>query len=590
MSSPGDATFAGPSRSDTSVTISPGRTVTDVLTNLEANFAPFVDGFCSARYVLWIGSGVSRDVVPGVPVLIERVLEFVRSKIDSTDPNCPYRKAFDDILDIGSVPDGIRQTLDRTKSIDMWSDLADVLGRLDGHYADVLNVQVGTHEADYLIWEAVNAAETYGNPDLVPDAEHLCIAILMMEGVIRSAPTTNWDGLVEAAMSRLTGNATNHLRVVVLPNDLRDPDARPELVKFHGCAVLATRNESTYRPRLVARSYQIASWNSRTDNQLMKNRLSELFTTCSALFVGLSAQDANIQSFFSQGIEDLSRSWPHTPPAVVFAEETLRHNHELVLQVAYGDGFSANKADIEASALLGAYAKPVLIALVLVVLSEKLCVWIEVALDGLLPPDQVERIRADLRSLCHRVGALADADPRAFVESFAALVSFVLTVFRTGGTPDPDKVDYRPLSSFPATETNLHPDFPALAFGRLGVALSLLGRGSAEGRWGLFPGSPASPSDGVFRVARGRDVSRVFIVSDSRALSQLQASAVIDPRDSDVVVMLAEAPEAPAIRSPRSVFGRIGVLTARQVDLENMCSMVGTADELLDTFSLAAAF
>ena len=79
------------------------------------------------------------------------------------------------------------------------------------------------------MWEAVDAAETYGNPDLVPDAEHLCIAILMMEGVIRSAPTTNWDGLVEAAMSRLTGNATNHLRVVVLPNDLRDPDARPEL-------------------------------------------------------------------------------------------------------------------------------------------------------------------------------------------------------------------------------------------------------------------------------------------------------------------------------------------------------------------------
>ena len=566
------------------------RTVTDVLTILEANFAPFVDGFCGAKYVLWIGSGVSRDVVPGVSDLLKRVLEFVRSRIDSTDPNCPYRKALDEILDIGSVPATIQRTLDRTASVDTWPDLTDILGRLENLYAEVLNVQIGTHDPDYLVWEAVDAAETYGNPALAPDAEHFCIAILMMEGIVRTAPTTNWDGLVEAAMSRLNGNAIDRLRVVVLPEDLRDPDARPELVKFHGCAVLAARNELTYRRRLVARSSQIATWTSRGENQLMMNRLSELFTTRSALFVGLSVQDANIQSFFSQGIESLSRPWPHTPPAVVFAEETLRYNHQLVLQVAYGAGFSINKADIESSALLGAYARPVLMALVLVVLAEKLGVWIGVALGGRLPPDQVGRIRADLRLLRDRVGTVADTDPRTFVESFATLVSFALTVFRTGGEPDPGKVDYQPLSPFPANETYLHSDFPASAFGRLGVALSLLGRGSAEGRWGLLPGSPASPSDGVIRVARGRDVSRVFIVSDLRALSQLEVSAVVDPRDSDLVVILAEAPEAPATRSPRSVFGRTGVATARQVDLENICSMVDTADELLEALSLAAAF
>ena len=572
------------------MTVIPRRTVPDVLAALEAEFAPFVVGFCGAKYILWIGSGVSRGVVPGVSDLLKRVLEFVRSRIASTDPNCPYGKSLDEILDIGSVPARIRGTIDRTAPVDTWPDLTDILGRLEKHYADVLNVQVGAHDPDYLVWEAVDAAGTYGDPDLAPDAEHLCIALLMMEGVVRSAPTTNWDGLVEAAMSRLTGNANDHLRVVVLPDDLRDPDARPELVKFHGCAVLAARNESTYRPRLVARSYQIASWSSRPDNQLMKHRLSELFTTRSALFVGLSVQDANIQSFFSQGIEDLSRSWPHTPPAVVFAEETLRHNHELVLQVAYGDSFSVNKSDIEDSALLGAYARPVLVALVLVVLAEKLCVWIGVALDGLLPPDHVERISADLRSLRDRVGALADADPRTFVESCAALVSFALAVFRTGGKPDPSKSYYQPLSPFPATDTNLHPDFPASAFGRLGVALSLLGRGSAEGRWGVLPGSPASPSDGVLRVANGRAVSRVFIVSNSRALSQLEVSAVVDPRDPDLVVMLAEAPEASATRSPRSVFGRTGVATARQVDLENICSKVDNANELLEALSLAAAF
>lgn len=99
------------------MTVSPRRTVTDVLTILEAHFAPFVDGFCGAKYVLWIGSGVSRDVVPGVSDLLKRVLEFVRSRIDSTDPNCPYRKALDEILDIGSVPATIQRTLDRRRPL-----------------------------------------------------------------------------------------------------------------------------------------------------------------------------------------------------------------------------------------------------------------------------------------------------------------------------------------------------------------------------------------------------------------------------------------------------------------------------------------
>jgi hypothetical protein len=572
------------------VTVIPRRTVSEVLATLDAEFGSFVTGFCGARYVLWIGSGVSRGVVPGVSELLMKVIEFVRSKIDSADPTCPYGKALNEILDIGSVPATIRGALDLTAPTDTWPGLADIVGRLVDHYASVLNVQVGTHDPDYLVWEAVDPAGTYGDPTLMPDSEHLCIAILIMEGVVRSAPTTNWDGLVEAAMSRLTSDAADHLRVVVLPDDLRDPDARPELVKFHGCAVLAAEDESTYRPQLIARALQISTWTSRHENHLMMNRLSDLFTTRDALFVGLSVQDANIQSFFSQGIENLSRSWPHTPPAIVFAEETLRHNHELVLQVAYGDEFSANKPDIEASALLGAYAKPVLIALVLVVFAEKLCVWIDAALGELMPQDELERVRGDLRSLRDGVGALADADDsRAFVETTAALVSFALTVFRTGNKPDPVRVDYQPVSPFPATDTHLQPDFPASAFGRFGVALSLLGRGSTEGRWALLPGSPASPSGGVVRVTSGRGVSRIFVVSDSRALSQLEVGGVIDLRDADLVVVLAEAPQVPATRSPRSVFGRTGVTSARQVDLEGVCSTVNTADELFEAFTLGAA-
>lgn len=100
------------------MTVIPRRTVPDVLAILESEFSSFVAGFCDAKYVLWIGSGVSREVVPGVSDLLKRVLEFVRSRIDSTDQNCPYGKALDEIFDIGSVPTAIRETLDRTAPVD----------------------------------------------------------------------------------------------------------------------------------------------------------------------------------------------------------------------------------------------------------------------------------------------------------------------------------------------------------------------------------------------------------------------------------------------------------------------------------------
>ena len=566
------------------------QSVSEVLATMNAEFAPFVAGFCDARYILWIGSGVSRDVVPGLFDLLVKVLEFVRSKIDHTDRACPYLRALNEILDIGSVPKSIREKLDIAAPVDEWPDLEDIVGRLSDRYEKVLNVQVNAHDPDYLVWEAVDPARTYGDPTLVPDSEHLCIAILMLEGVVRFAPTTNWDGLVEAAMARLTGDAAAHIRVVVLPGDLRGSDARPELVKFHGCAVLAAQDESIYRSKLVARALQISTWGVQSENQLMVGHLSKLFTTFDALFVGLSAQDANIQSFFGQGIASLDRSWPVTPPAVVFAEETLQHNHELVLQVVYGATFSDNRTDIEASALLGAYAKPVLIALVLVVLAEKFCVWISAAFDALFSEDQVERIRADLRSLRDIIGVLAKVDdPRSFVDALIEVVSFALIVFREGRKPDPVTPDYRPISTFPATEAHRQPDFPAPAFGRFGVALSVFGRGLAEGRWSLFAGSPVDPSDGVVRVMNDRGVSRIFVVSDARAMSQLEIDGVIDLRDADLVVVIAKASQVPATRSPLSVFGRTGFTGARQVDLEGVCSTVKTADELFEAFTLEAA-
>ena len=38
-------------------------------------------------------------------------------------------------------------------------------------------------EADYLLWEAVDVVRVYADPTKTPDVEHLCVAVLALEGV-----------------------------------------------------------------------------------------------------------------------------------------------------------------------------------------------------------------------------------------------------------------------------------------------------------------------------------------------------------------------------------------------------------------------
>src|SRR3546814_14024351 len=96
----------------------------------------------------------------------------------------------------------------------------------------MLDVPVDGEEADYLLWDVLDAANVYANPAIEPDAEHLCLAVLAIEGVASELPTANWDNLIERAVERPAG-AQPVLRVVVAPNAIRWNRLRANLYKFH---------------------------------------------------------------------------------------------------------------------------------------------------------------------------------------------------------------------------------------------------------------------------------------------------------------------------------------------------------------------
>ncbi|KRC58869.1 MULTISPECIES: SIR2 family protein [unclassified Nocardioides] len=575
-----------------------------MLERFDTVFAEFAVAFNEGQYVLWLGSGISRERVPNVYELLERVTEHLRSNIIAQDPNCAYRSALNEVLQLANLRREELETLDFSVAIEAWPLRDRIVSALVTNYSRVLDVLVGDENPDdYLIWTGLDVPNTYGSPDLEPDVEHYCVAILMLEGLVASAVTANWDGLLEKALDELTPASASLVRVAVKPDDFRIAGPRIDVIKFHGCAVLARYGDAGYRALLVGRESQISGWTEQPENRSMRKHLELLYTDRLTLMVGLSAQDANLHTVFAAAIQDLARPWPASPPAVVLSEERLESYHRNLLRLTYGSNHQGNAGAIAQSALLGAYGKPTLLALVLSSLTDKLSFLIEHALGVTADSYEVGKLRADLITM--RNSAASHADPedpdalehlaimefqRAYFARVIDVTNLALTIFRTGRTPLAGGPSYEPLSDRPITQAVHGADFPAMQFGRFGVALALIGRGLASGHWSVVPGDSKAPGGGVVRLVTAQRDARVFFVKDATTLTNLELDGSFDDSDGDVLIVVADE-EPPALtRSPKPRFGRDGKASAGRFNVGSSIADTKSADGLFEAFKLAGGF
>lgn len=562
----------------------PADTTSDVLAGFESRFTEFADAFATGQYVLWLGSGISRDRMPPVPDLVRAVVELLRSKIDPTDPNCRFRAALTKVLALSSLSHETKAALDLTVPVAEWPVEGDLVRSLVNNYSQVLGVRVANEEPDYLMWTGLDVPNTYGNRDIEPDVEHLCIGILMLEGVVDSAATSNWDGLVEKAVHELCPDADQVLRVVVDSEDFRKPSGRSDLIKFHGCAIRAVENQAKYRPMLIAQEKQISGWSVQPANAYMRNKLQALLGERNTLVIGLSLQDANMHTMFAASAQDLGRRWPAQPPALVLSEQTLQPRHEMALQFIYGDDFDDNEDDIVSSAVLGSWAKPTLLALVLWTLTEKLAELTgHVPTPGLSEAD-VARLKVDLRMARTTFGSLVGEELSGFLDALVSAVTATLSMFRDGRAANGDRT-YMPLTVSPLARAVQSPDFPAASLGRFAIALSLLSRGHHASDWAAAP----EPMTGSFRVKTGVSEQEVFLVRDTRESLTLELSHDFD-EDAAVVVIHADRQVPRSTRSPRSAYGRSGSIGVGRFSIEELLDDADSADDLYAAFKMAGGF
>jgi len=543
---------------------------------LDGAFSGVSQGVCEGQYAFWLGSGISRERVIDLNGVLAKLLDFLRTNATAAD--CTYKKAFDTIIEMAKPSDDERKAIDLSIPVKDWPCAKLLLARLWNQYSKVLSVEIPKQRFDYLLWVGLDFPNTFASQE--PDAEHLTIGMLALEGAVTKLATPNWDGLLEAAMAEL-GHPDTY-QVTVTGDDLRGPAAAATLYKFHGCALRAIETEATYRPLLVARSAQITGWMTNDAFKIVREQLEATIQTSRTMLMGLSAQDENIKNLFGKVNAHKGWKWTDAATPIVISANDLGDDQRSLLNVAYGDDYEPNHEAICEQARLPAYAKPLLLALLLQVLAGKL----QVLASDAVAPNLNAAARAAIADGITQLRDLAadadDADRTAFVRTIAAALARGRHQLQNG-TSGPGVQPYFALDDRPAHMMQGKVALAASGQREAAVALGLIGLEYKETAWTPTIDDPADPTSGALRLSSALTTARVFLAANDDNITGLMEAGAFGEDDEDVVVICSRKVSGRQQRSPRSTY-RDGSLGPRYISFGSMLASAKDLDVLRDDF------
>ncbi len=548
--------------------------IAETLDLLDGPHNNFSAGFEAGQYALWLGSGISRERVVGLDGVLSKLLENLRLRITSAD--CSHRRALDKILELADFSTDEKAQVDIAQPVSSWPIHDALIDRLWNKYSKVLSTEVQGQPFDYLLWDVLEFPTTFAVQKA--DAEHLAIAMLVLEGVVSDLATANWDGLLEAAMVEL-GRPNETFRIAVTGNDLHGPLGLGTLYKFHGCANRAIANEAEYRPLLVAREAAITHWAQNHQFIKMREQLRALIARSRTLVIGLSGQDTNIQQLFGAN----GWAWNTVPAPIMFAAQELSEGQKSILEGAYQGDYEANRDQIRTDATLPAFGKPLLLALLLRTMFGKL-----VTLAGLLTSPAVgaagkQTLVDGLKALESAAAKAGNANRYECARTIAAVMGRVSEQF-LGGPGSAGRRPYMPLSPQPA---HLMQQDPAIGFSarpEAAAALGLIGQGLVANQWSVSVDDPEQPTSGALRLVAPAAGARVFFAANDDNINQLVASGAFDEADDDVVVICSRKVTRRQQRSPSKSW-RTGKAPPRYVSVSELLEGSASFDEFQSRFN-----
>lgn len=559
-------------------------TVGEVIELLDGPSAELAAGVANGMYALWLGSGISLGRVEGLKGIITRVLGYLRSKINTGDPDGKYQSALCEALEAADLDATACAAIDFSKPLEEWPEIDVIIRKLAGNYSRFLDARIPGEEPDTLLWDGAGVGSGAINTD-DPDAEHLCIAMLALEGVLPDIASANWDSLIEKAMEELSEADSPLMLVCITPEDFRKQTARSRIVKFHGCSTLAQIDPATYRPLLIARESQITKWPTNPDYVVARTALTTLATTRATLMVGLSAQDSNIKSVFSEAEAQMSWGWPSDKPNHVFAEDKIGADQRAILKVVYGAQYDTQGTDICEQSLFRAYAKAFLLGLLLHVVTAKLKTALTRTSSAQLPASDVEELSLGLNTLRDLVAANADGDRTSFARKFAALEGRAAAIFQSGNPPPGADGKYRPLTAQAVSQLRDEPSLSSSGVGQLAAALALIGLGESTGAWAVS----TDPGLGILAIRSTSHTGNVLdsvvvFVANSGYVAAMKNAGLIDESDGQLLVIDSGDRVVPRRRSPSRPPGRTGKPTMRTAYMAELLNDAPDLDTLGQRF------
>lgn len=569
-------------------------TVREVLAKFEAEFATVANAVENGEFALWVGSGISRQA-PNLGNLIERAFDYVRERAIVPATAAAYLPALEEALGLAEVAPANVQA-QYGQPLAAWPEHDAIIDRLWSKYSRVLDIRIAGTDEDFMLWDAIDIRQAFQNPE-PPAAEHLCIAILILEGAVQTIASGNWDGFIEAAVERLGSVVPGIIQVVVDPGQLRGPAGRARLLKFHGCIVHATQEPLVFRRFLTGSYTQIMGWPEAPEFAAMCQTVVGLATSHKTLVLGLSIQDNNLQTLFARAKVAHAWPWPSAPaaPAHIFCEDSIQQGQRDVLRLSYGAAYNDNPSAVHDATLLRAWGEKVLISLVLKLLTDKLARLMDLSLAPLGKGPMAAALAPLLSILRDDIAELAVPVPgstsrTAIVNQAIALWSRMLSLFRNGALPANPEA-YEALCS--STPNLIAADQNALGMGlgRLGVALSLLQNGRTAGLWELRQPVTEELQSGAItaRALRPDGIDRpLFLVKSATEAIALKSSGAFS-NDNAIIVHGDEAWHQLAgggtsARRMRAAPGRTGHIGETHVSLGALLARCGDAATLQQEF------
>lgn len=558
--------------------------VRDTLKLLDGSFEPFAAGVSNGLYAFWLGSGISFGRAPSLRILVGKVVEFVRSRVNDADPECKFARALAEILNLASTsPDELARS-NFHEPFDDWPDQDAIARRLVNNYSKLLGLSVDGEDMDYLLWNVIDVGATFADPTMIPDVEHLCLAALSLEGIAPEMLSANWDPLIEKAVETLTnGNVALSPTVVARPADLQIPRNKTRLIKFHGCAVKAQCDPDQYRQWLVASNDQVAAFCTQANNQALVTALTHIVGSKRTLMLGLSAQDANIQGVFNKAANELTWQLGDSPPSYVFSEQELGIDQRSLLKNVYRDQITpANQAAVFEAARIQAYSKRLLTALLLDVWSRKLQALIFLA-PGLLPPTERQHLCDGILALRNHLAdsALPEID---FIDSLLDGFGRACKLLRDGQIECPN-VRFEPITTDVVMALPGNPALGALGLREAAVGLGLVGMGLSRDNWTVESEALDTESGVLAVTGKGAAAERtkVYFTASAAGAALLRTEGHLIEAEIPVLIQ-SQKLAIPMTRSPRVASGRTGLPKAREVSVSTLLQNYDNADQLYEAF------